>query len=205
MQRLLNIIHLLIDIILYLLLYLLFYIENIISFLSHKFGTIHLLFFIISSIIIFISIYKFKQYNQKRKKFTHGKQIEKIAQKKFKRVAPKHWKYQMNLYKRQWRTDLDIFITHPFKCIIDIKSAHGFTFRNNKIVKIIDGKTELIHTSNLMHQLDITQASVIIVWCPMAKVRSEETILDNRKRKIILCNGDEYYLMNILQRIEHHP
>ncbi len=200
MQMLVNLLHSFVNIISYLL----FYSEKIISFLSYKFGTFRLLFFITSAIFIFISIYNFKQYNQKRKKFTHGKQIEKIAQEKFKRVAPKHWKYQMNLYKKQWGTDLDIFITYPFKCIIDIKSAHGFTFRNNKIVKIIDGKTELIHTSNLMHQLDITQASVIIVWCPMAKVRSEETILDNRRRKIILCNGDEYYLLNILKYIEQN-
>lgn len=160
---------------------------------------IFLCFFII---VLIIAIYKSQRgaYNRQQL-LIYGKQVEKEAQERFQRVAPKHWKYQMNLYRRHWGTDLDIFITHPFRCVIDIKSARGYIHQHGKIVKVKDKQTELIHSSNLINQLKVSRAPVLVVWCPLAREYSNDTIPVGKKA-IILCNGDEYYLINILKQIE---
>lgn len=69
------------------------------------------IFAIFILLYLFIFILSLKRF----KLLQYGKRIEKEAQRKFANRVPKEWKYHFNLYKREWHTDLDIFIYHPFR------------------------------------------------------------------------------------------
>jgi len=141
-----------------------------------------------------------KQFSLKEKS-NFGKDMEKMAQELFSLRAPKHWKYKFNLFRPEWRTDIDILITYPFKCVIDIKSSNGYMFNQYKdIVKIKNKSEKLLHQDNLLRQLNFTGANIIIVWCPRAPksfVQKEHI----KNKLVVLCNGSEALLINTIQEI----
>ncbi|MGC8580617.1 MAG: hypothetical protein ACP5MB_11285 [bacterium] len=139
--------------------------------------------------------------NHLQEKLDFGKDMEKMAQDLFSFRAPKHWKYKFNLFRPEWRTDIDILITYPFKCVIDIKSSNGYMFNQYKdIVKIKDKSQKLLHQDNLLRQLNFTGSNVIIVWCPRATKQLVQKERINNKL-VVLCNGSEALLINTIQEI----
>jgi len=159
--------------------------------------------FLIFLIFFTIILYNKDKIRQRQSLLRYGKEVEKEAQMAFQMVAPKHWDYKFNLFKKEWHTDLDIYITYPFKCVIDIKSASGYVFDKNKnIVKKKDGKV-LYNQGNIIRQLKITKANYIVIWCPNAREQSLYTQPTNYGA-IIICNGDAYYLVSFLNKMFAH-